>query len=340
MDEIPVFRAVKRRKQTHKQGEGYLETGSEDENISHLVKARTQPRARLKGVQFSNQKSTVAENANEVALIQADSAPSSRHGITERFVGSTTGQVVNVDKHMYVTLFTFYFLVYCVTGINVSRMAFVDQEMARKRQDSFTQVQQTTSPHEDSDSMTSATSEDEGSSNLRDSKPHHETSYHQLAEVDLDSSTPGLQHDNRPKSQRRPRKPRLGRDGKPFRPRPRKRRASEDIARDGLVEQVLREHGLSTYDPAKRADEGGAEAQGNDEAADERMVAEFQQQFLDAAAEKQQQRQAKSGPGGQAKGPAAGAASVGGPRLGGSRSARAKMAAMQASEAKPGVSGK
>lgn len=39
---------------------------------------------------------------------------------------------------------------------------------------------------------------------------------------------------------RRPKKPRLGRDGKPWRPR--NRRGSDDIKRDQLVEEFLREN--------------------------------------------------------------------------------------------------
>jgi hypothetical protein len=42
----------------------------------------------------------------------------------------------------------------------------------------------------------------------------------------------------------KPRKVRLGRDGKPWRPR--KRRASEDIKRDQLVEQLLHENRCNT----------------------------------------------------------------------------------------------
>lgn len=118
----------------------------------------------------------------------------------------------------------------------------------------------------------------------------------------------------------RPRKPRIGRDGKPMRPRPRKRRDSVDLARDALVEQVLHENTLGIYDDARdvptRAD--------NDEGdADEAMAERFKQEFLDAQAEKQARNQKASQPKmpGLPNDPK-------GPKLGGSRSARAKMAAM------------
>jgi len=123
----------------------------------------------------------------------------------------------------------------------------------------------------------------------------------------------------------RRKKPRLGRDGKPLRPRPRKGPNPDDIARNTLVEQVLREHGLGTYDSSRAtAPSENAKRRGHDEAADEKMAEEFQQQFLDAMAERQQ-RQTQ-----QNKSASVAASAASGPRLGGSRSARAKMAELQA----------
>jgi hypothetical protein len=136
----------------------------------------------------------------------------------------------------------------------------------------------------------------------------------------------------------RPRKPRTGRDGKPLRPRPKKRRNSEDIARDALVEQFLHEHKLDMYDSSAvesahaaaaatvAAKAGGATAAAyddNDDDADERFAEQFRQEFMDAMAEKRN----KTKPAPQAKGAAA--TEPRGPKLGGSRSARAKMAQLQ-----------
>lgn len=155
-----------------------------------------------------------------------------------------------------------------------------------------------------------------------------------LAEVDLGPSTKsanlartaaaltGQPSQDAPMKKPRRRRPRLGRDGKPTRPRPRKGPNTEDLARSALVEQVLHEHGLGTYDSGSLQ----VTRTGADEAADERMAAEFQQQFLETVAERQerqQQRQAQSTRVKKETG------TTDGPRLGGSRSARAKMAAAQ-----------
>ena len=114
----------------------------------------------------------------------------------------------------------------------------------------------------------------------------------------------------------KPRKPRLGRDGKPMKPRPKKRRDSEDIKRDQLVEQVLRESRLEIYDEPEPPDNN------NDLNADERIAEQFRQDFMDAMQARQRHHAA-----GQPKPPAGKASETSqkGPKLGGSRSARAAM---------------
>lgn len=186
----------------------------------------------------------------------------------------------------------------------------------------------------------------------------HRNHTHHLAEVDLTpnpTSNNILQSGAERGTAKPPRrkKPRLGRDGKPFRPRPRRGPNAEDVARDRVVEEVLHEHGfgLGTYDSpsatasgtSEKANMGGSMGmRGNDEAADERMAVEFQRQFLEGVQERQGQGQSQKQ--GQAKsagasGSGAATAASSGPRLGGSRSARARMAEMQA-QAQTGGKGK
>ena len=176
------------------------------------------------------------------------------------------------------------------------------------------------------DEFTSASSEDDSTS-AAPGKPHDkEASTQHLAEVDLGSMTRQPPPSPQLRKQRR-KKPRLGRDGKPLRPRPRRGPDPEDVARAELVEKVLHEHGLGTYAEAKAKLKVGRRS-GLDEAADEKMAAEFQQQFLDAVAERQEKQLQRQNQGAGVK--EATAATGQGPRLGGSRSARAKMAASQA----------
>ncbi|KAH6682261.1 hypothetical protein F5X68DRAFT_192610 [Plectosphaerella plurivora] len=123
-------------------------------------------------------------------------------------------------------------------------------------------------------------------------------------------------------------KPRLGRDGKPYRPR--NRRGSEDIARDRLVEEILHESRLDVYEPLP--DDEPAPA-GEDTTADDRLAEEFQREFLDAMALRRQQHAAAvaqrkrnaiiAGGTGTRAGPEEDV--LRGPKLGGSRSQRSAM---------------
>lgn len=133
----------------------------------------------------------------------------------------------------------------------------------------------------------------------------------------------------------RPRKVRLGKDGKPWRSR--NRRNSDDVRRDQLVEEILRENRLDVYEtptppPAAAAaasgsagDDGSGDADG---AADDRIAEEFRREFLDAMAERQQKRKkpANAPPGGAgAKAGTKDEEVLKGPKLGGSRNVRAAM---------------
>ncbi|KAI0842226.1 hypothetical protein F5Y06DRAFT_259311 [Hypoxylon sp. FL0890] len=135
----------------------------------------------------------------------------------------------------------------------------------------------------------------------------------------------------------RPRKVRLGRDGKPWRPR--NRRNSDDIRRDQLVEEILRENRLDVYEtptppPAPSATDGPDE----DGAADDRIAEEFRREFMDAMAERQQKRKKPANAPPPPKG-AKGAKDedvLKGPKLGGSRNVRAAMRNLLLEKAKEG----
>ena len=104
-----MFRAAKRRKTAPKTERVQSEDESEEENISSLLKARSQPRPRTGGVQFSNAKSILRDEDEELskvlALTSDENATQTLGGLQNRFVGSGDGsKVTNVDKHMYVYL--------------------------------------------------------------------------------------------------------------------------------------------------------------------------------------------------------------------------------------------
>ncbi|KAK7179493.1 hypothetical protein DPSP01_002602 [Paraphaeosphaeria sporulosa] len=117
-------------------------------------------------------------------------------------------------------------------------------------------------------------------------------------------------------AQDQPAKVRLGRDGKPRR-QP-KRRNSEDIRRDAMVEAVLREAKLDYFDSAPPPSTSTTNMQTNN---DEALVEQFRQEFLDSIQERQQRKPAPPARG-EKEAPK-------GPKLGGSRSARAKMHALE-----------
>jgi len=120
----------------------------------------------------------------------------------------------------------------------------------------------------------------------------------------------------------RAKKMRLGRDGKPWRPR--NRRGSQDIERDRRVEEFLRENRLDVYDVPSEQPEIIPGLTDENGAADDRIAEEFRREFMDAMSQRHRRRR-----------PAVNATSkpaarnqdeiLKGPKLGGSRNARAAM---------------
>ena len=116
----------------------------------------------------------------------------------------------------------------------------------------------------------------------------------------------------------KPPRPRIGRNGKIYIPRPRKRRNSKDIARDQIVDQVLRETRLEVYDEPDAG--SGDEGVDGDQAADDRLAEEFRREFLDAISQRRQRHSKAPATKGKTRDE-----KPKGPKLGGSRSARAAM---------------
>ncbi|KAL2178569.1 hepatocellular carcinoma-associated antigen 59-domain-containing protein [Thermothelomyces heterothallicus CBS 202.75] len=114
---------------------------------------------------------------------------------------------------------------------------------------------------------------------------------------------------------------RLGRDGKPLRSR--NRRGSDDIKRDQLVEEFLSENRLDMYDTTQSGQAGNSTALEDEEgAADDRIAEAFRREFMDAMAQRTRRRRmahsSKPRPRKQEE-------ILRGPKLGGSRNARAAM---------------
>lgn len=119
---------------------------------------------------------------------------------------------------------------------------------------------------------------------------------------------------------------RLGRDGKPWRGR--KRRGSDDIQRDALVDAILHENRLEIYESVPSSSSGTKEGgEGpNDEMVAETFRRDWEEASSHALAQRQQQmmdREKKEKKSGKEK--TEEEIYLKGPKLGGSRSARAAM---------------
>lgn len=147
-----------------------------------------------------------------------------------------------------------------------------------------------------------------------------------------------IEEEEREEADGRQRKVRLGRDGKPLRSR--NRRGSDDIQRDKLVEEFLSEnrsesfryHDMITllttilvdmYDSPSDQAANQSTWEEEDGAADDRIAEEFRRDFMDAMAQRNRRRRATNAP---KPGPPKNKDEIlRGPKLGGSRNARAAM---------------
>lgn len=143
-------------------------------------------------------------------------------------------------------------------------------------------------------------------------------------------------------------KVRLGRDGKPWQPR--NRRGSDAIARDQLVEELMRENrgtpttpvfismcrgeerkadhlcAVDNFEKPASADEQYGYGEEDEMGADERVAEEFKRDFLEAMSQRRQARKKTVPTNAPRPGPKRPEGEVlKGPKLGGSRNARAAM---------------
>ncbi|GKU00150.1 hypothetical protein FLAG1_07545 [Fusarium langsethiae] len=281
-------------------------TPDEDEHgggsVAAALRLRNARRSRLGGVAFRNSNRPEDDTNTERALVPHNADETSNgepiiKGVTDRFTHQT-GKVADLnDRHM---------------------MDYIESRLSNRAvRDSL----QTTSSASASDparqSSTNAIKHETGRAVMQG----------QLMEIDLgdhaqDSSAARngrpSQGDGATGGERRAKKPRLRRDGKPWRPR--NRRDSDAAKRDQIVDEILRETRLDLYEPAAEQS-GSAAGADQDGAADERLAEEFRQQFLEDVAERQLRKKKATNqparPGTEEV--------LKGPKLGGSRNTRAQM---------------
>ncbi|THW16234.1 hypothetical protein D6D23_08634 [Aureobasidium pullulans] len=311
-NEGPVFRASKRRKVFRKRrdddeesdGEVAIPTGSTavaTNNQDQEVETETREGsvalrhvrpggARKGGVAFSSTRT--ANDSGTSSVFDTNAPPTPLNPVEHaqaRFV-APTGHIASADdKHM---------------------MAYVDSKLARltpSHEASTSTTNQSSTPVDPTYVSTTATQQ--VAANPASVARGH------LDEVDINQSTL-LTNTTTSRPPKRPRKPWHN------------RRNSASLARDAMVDQILRESQLNIYEsPSTSATpQGPTSTAAETEDADERMAAEFQRNFYAQAEERAVRRVAAPPP------PTFGAnklESLKGPKLGGSRSQRAAMHAAE-----------
>ncbi|CAI7666317.1 unnamed protein product [Penicillium discolor] len=264
------------------------------------------PRAvRRGGIGFSTASRLGDDQGQQLALVPAagETEDEKIRAMNERFTGYT-GQTVDVDKHM---------------------MAFIDSEMAKRYQPE--------SKVDHSGSNQPTQEEVAGVQSLPGHQTREPASLGKLHEIDLgheatlrniartEAATRQMENGELPTSvdHAASETGRPGPDGKSWRNR--KQRTEADIARDRLVEEVLRESKLEIYD--EHEEETHLDDQ---QAADDRVAEQFRRDFMDAMQSRRRTRPAAK--------PVANVEAPRGPKLGGSRSARAAMREKEAQAGK------
>ncbi|KAF5597082.1 hypothetical protein FPCIR_3718 [Fusarium pseudocircinatum] len=261
----------------------------EEESVAAALKLRNARRARLGGVAFRNTNRPDDDMNNERALIPHDADDTSNNepimkGVADRFTHQT-GRLTDLnDKHM---------------------MDYIESRLYNREGGSTSQNTLSASASDPARQPSATTTNHESGRAVMQG---------QLMEISLEDhsarSENALQADSTTDGGPRAKKPRLRRDGTPWRPR--NRRDSDALKRDQIVDEILHETRRQNSHTAV-ADQDGA--------ADARLAEEFRQQFLEDVAERQLRKKKATN-----QTTRAGTEEVlKGPKLGGSRNARAQM---------------
>ncbi|KZF24393.1 hypothetical protein L228DRAFT_266735 [Xylona heveae TC161] len=282
-------------------------------SVQEILRLRKAARNRRGGIGFANSTSSTSASvgsgtvASSDALMESAATAEEVQAAVNRFAPQT-GMAADVDKHM---------------------MAYVEAELAKRREGVSSNVQNSSTAAAQQENLAKTAGE------ARNNK--QPAALGKLHEIDLGPDAKMRNIERTEAAKRRiggeeleviddPTKSRkLGKDGKPLRDR--RRRNSDDMKRDQLVEEILRESRLEIYD------EPQADQHPDDEmAADERIAEQFRREFMDAIST----RRRRAAPAASSS-----AATRGkkddrpkGPKLGGSRSARAAMREQQEKSAK------
>jgi len=263
-------------------------------SVAGILRQRKLAQRKKGGIEFTNLgTSTAAQPQPSNALVDKEvEAAADIRQVIERFAPQTGQFSDSTDKHMYVT---FYACAHDPTdaATNVIRMAYIDSESSNG-------ALLDAGIHRQPAALGKLHEIDLGPDATRRNIARTEAAQRKMdgTEPEIDQATGKI---------------RLRRDGRPWGYR--KRRNSEDVKRDKLVEEVMRESRLDIYD------EPELEPMNDDQAADDRIAEQFRREFMDAISTRKHKTTQVAKP---VKGKAVEEVSKG-PKLGGSRSARAAM---------------
>ncbi|KAJ5150952.1 uncharacterized protein N7482_010204 [Penicillium canariense] len=267
-----------------------------------VVRLRRPNPARKGGIGFSATSRLIGkDDSRQMALGPVgDQEKATIPAVGDRFT-AYTGQSVDVDRHM---------------------MAYIDSEMAKRYHrsplpDGSNADQSASQPTFGGPSIPGQAQQERLPASL--GKLHEidlgqETKLQNIARTEAATRRLAGDEDSPASGESGPPTERTGPTAKPWRNR--KRRTSADVERDRLVEEVLRESKLDVYDEPEE------ELQADDEAADDRIAEQFRRDFLDAIQSRRRTRTVTK--------TATKTEVPKGPKLGGSRSARAAMRESQA----------
>jgi hypothetical protein len=204
--------------------------------VSNIMRSRKFQRMRRGGIEFSTSSSQSADKNSNLALSTETTEEEILKARLDRFTAHT-GQKVDVDKHMYVPLLSLQHRQGCYTiETNNIRMEYIESELARR--------QNRTQADNDLSATSRLIQSDADDSFSNAFSKREPATLGKLHEIDLGQETK-LQNIARTEAatwrmagESPDAVDEVGKNGKPWRNR---RRNSEDIERDRLVEEVLRE---------------------------------------------------------------------------------------------------
>ncbi|KAF5616514.1 hypothetical protein F52700_12808 [Fusarium sp. NRRL 52700] len=260
----------------------------EEESVATALKLRNARRARPGGVAFRNTNRPDDDMNKERALMPHDADGTSNNepimkGVADRFTHQT-GRLTDLnDKHM---------------------MDYIESRLYNRAGGNTSRNTLSASPSDPARQPSATTNHESGRAVMQG----------QLMEINLedhsDRGENAVQADSAADGGPRAKKPRLRRDGTPWRSR--NRRDSDALKRDQIVDEILHE---------TRRQNSHTVVADQDGAADARLAEEFRQQFLEDVAERQLRKKKATN-----QTTRAGTEEVlKGPKLGGSRNARAQM---------------